>query len=171
MLRIYSKNLLISMMCQKRLPHQTFKRYNNSNSSGSSWKILRLNHIAIASKTIEESSTLYKDKFRMETSDKHAQPDHGVNTMFVDCGNTKIELLDPITDCKSPIENFLDKNPTGGIHHLCFEVDNLDAACLDLRQRGLRLLSDRPKIGAHGKPVIFCHPKDCSGVLIELEQA
>ncbi|KAH7637289.1 methylmalonyl-coa epimerase [Dermatophagoides farinae] len=161
------------MMYRKRLPLQIFKRYNNNSnsSSGSSWKILRLNHIAIASKAIEESSILYRDKFQMITSDKHAQPDHGVNTMFVDCGNTKIELLDPIANCKSPIENFLDKNPTGGIHHLCFEVDDLEAACNDLRQRGLRLLSERPKIGAHGKPVIFCHPKDCSGVLIELEQA
>lgn len=109
--------------------------------------------------------------FQMDTSEKYPQPDHGVNTVFVNCNNTKIELLDPLPNCQSPIQNFLNKNPDGGIHHLCFEVDNLDAAIKDLRQRGLRLLSDQPKMGAHGKPVIFCHPKDCSGVLIELEQA
>lgn len=136
-----------------------------------SWRIIRLNHIAIANKLIESSNKLFKDMFQMVTSEKHPQPNHGVNTVFVDCNNTKIELLDPLPNCQSPIENFLNKNPEGGVHHLCFEVDNLDAAIKDLRQRGLRLLSEQPKIGAHGKPVIFCHPKDCSGVLIELEQA
>ncbi|KPM04182.1 methylmalonyl-CoA epimerase, mitochondrial-like protein [Sarcoptes scabiei] len=106
----------------------------------------------------------------MPVSTKHKQPDHGVNTVFIDCANTKIELIDPIDECKSPILNFLTKNKNGGLHHICFEVDNLDMAISMLRAKGVQLLSEKPRIGAHGKPVIFCHPKDCSGVLIELEQ-
>ena len=97
------------------------------------------------------------------------QKDHGVNTVFVDVGNTKLELLDQLGD-KSPIKAFLGKNPAGGVHHLCFEVDNIDAAVKDLKNQGVRLLGEI-KIGAHGKPVIFIHPKDCNGILIELEQA
>lgn len=93
-----------------------------------------------------------------------------MNTVFVDVGNTKLELLDQLGD-KSPIAAFMSKNPAGGIHHLCFEVDNIDAAVEDLKGQGVRLLGEKPKIGAHGKPVIFIHPKDCGGVLIELEQA
>lgn len=156
-------------MYQSRLPHQISLRKCSNNAK--KWKILGLNHIAIANKSIGTSSKLYNEMFGLLTSEKHAQPEHGVNTVFVDFGNTKIELLDPLEGTNSPIENFLKKNPDGGIHHLCFEVDDLNAAIQDLKKRGLRLLSENPKIGAHGKPVIFCHPKDCSGVLIELEEA
>ena len=112
----------------------------------------------------------YESKFYLSPSDKNPQPEHGVNTVFVDVGNTKLELLDQL-GTGSPIKNFLKHNPTGGIHHLCFEVDNIEAAVKDLFSKGVRLLSEKTKIGAHGKPVIFIHPKDCGGVLIELEQA
>ncbi|XP_065944484.1 methylmalonyl-CoA epimerase, mitochondrial isoform X3 [Magallana gigas] len=97
------------------------------------------------------------------------QPDHGVYTVFVELGETKIELLNPLGD-KSPIQNFLDKNKSGGMHHICIEVDNINEAMKDLKSKGIRLLSEESKIGAHGKPVVFLHPKDCNGVLVELEQ-
>ncbi|UXI18707.1 transcription initiation protein SPT3 [Sarcoptes scabiei] len=123
----------------------------------------------IANKSIDSARKIF-DSLGMPVSTKHKQPDHGVNTVFIDCANTKIELIDPIDECKSPILNFLTKNKNGGLHHICFEVDNLDMAISMLRAKGVQLLSEKPRIGAHGKPVIFCHPKDCSGVLIELEQ-
>jgi len=97
-------------------------------------------------------------------------PEHGVNTAFVELNNTKLEVLDPIGETKSPIWSFLRKNPNGGIHHICLEVDDIFAAVEDLKSEGIRVLSDSPKTGAHGKPVIFLHPKDCNGILIELEQ-
>lgn len=124
----------------------------------------------MATSDIEDVSKLFRDKFNLEPSGKQAQPEHGVNTVFVDVGNTKLELLDKL-GTKSPIEAFLNKNPKGGIHHLCFEVDDIEAAVADLKSKGVTLLGEKTKIGAHGKPVIFLHPKDCSGVLIELEQA
>lgn len=139
-------------------------------STAPSWKILRLNHIALGTPSTESAASFYSNKFHLSPSAKVPQPDHGVNTVFVDVGNTKLELLDQLGD-KSPIAAFMSKNPAGGIHHLCFEVDNIDAAVEDLKGQGVRLLGDKPKIGAHGKPVIFIHPKDCGGVLIELEQA
>lgn len=134
------------------------------------WSIVRLNHIAMATPGTEAVASIFRDHFNLEPSEKHAQPDHGVNTVFVDVGNTKLELLDTLGE-KSPIEPFLHKNPKGGIHHLCFEVDDIEAAVVDLRSKGVTLIGEKPKLGAHGKPVIFIHPKNCSGVLIELEQA
>lgn len=95
--------------------------------------------------------------------------EHGVTTVFVELLNTKIELLLPLGN-QSPIEKFLEKNPGGGMHHICLEVDNIENAVEDLKAKNIRLLGSKPTIGAHGKPVIFLHPKDCGGVLIELEQ-
>ena len=97
-------------------------------------------------------------------------PAHGVTVVFVKLENTKIELLHPLGE-KSPIQGFLDKNQNGGIHHVCIEVSDIDSAVEDLRAKKIRCLSEKPKIGAHGKPVMFLHPKDCAGVLVELEQA
>lgn len=97
-------------------------------------------------------------------------PEHGVNTVCLNLNNTIVELLDNVNMKNSPIASFLEKNSLGGIHHMCLEVDDISAAMEDLKARGIRLLSDKPKIGAHGKPVVFLHPKDCSGVLVELEQ-
>jgi len=99
-----------------------------------------------------------------------AQPDHGVYTVFVDLGNTKIELLYPLGD-NSPIQAFLDKNKNGGMHHICIEVDDIKAAMEACRANKIRCLNSEPKIGAHGKPVVFLHPKDCCGTLVELEEA
>lgn len=101
---------------------------------------------------------------------KETLPDHGVNVVVLDVKNTHIELLDRLGMDKSPISSYLEKNPVGGIHHMCLEVDNIDEAIKDLQRKGIRLLNEKPKIGAHGKPVVFLHPKDCSGVLVELEQ-
>jgi len=98
------------------------------------------------------------------------QPDHGVYTVFVQLGNTKIELLHPYGE-KSPIAAFLAKNKDGGMHHICIEVTDINRALVEVKARGIRALSDKPTIGAHNKPVVFLHPKDCGGVLIELEQA
>ena len=147
-----------------------FPRRRYLSSAPPTWKILRLNHIALGTPTTESGSSFFANKFHLTPSAKVPQPDHGVNTVFVDVGNTKLELLDQIGD-SSPIKAFMSKNPGGGVHHLCFEVDNIDAAVTDLKAQGVRLLGEKPKIGAHGKPVIFIHPKDCGGVLIELEQA
>lgn len=133
------------------------------------WNVLKVNHVAVAVPDLEKISTLYKDILGIKTSEPEAQPEHGVYTVFVDVGNTKIELLLPHGN-KSPISSFLEKNKAGGMHHLCLEIDDIKAAMEDLKQNNIRLLSDEYKIGAHGKPVIFLHPKDCGGVLIELEQ-
>ncbi|GFS09432.1 methylmalonyl-CoA epimerase, mitochondrial [Elysia marginata] len=97
-------------------------------------------------------------------------PEHGVTTVFVELGDTKIELLHPLGE-KSPVQSFLDKNKSGGMHHICIEVDNIQKAMEDLKAQNIRLLSEQAKIGAHGKPVVFLHPKDCDGVLVELEEA
>ena len=101
---------------------------------------------------------------------KEKLPDHGVNVVVLDVKNTHIELLDHLGMDNSPITSYLKKNPMGGIHHMCLEVDDINEAIIDLKERGIRLLNETPKIGAHGKPVVFLHPKDCSGVLVELEQ-
>ena len=131
----------------------------------------RLNHVAIAVRDIAKASAVYRDTLGAEISAKVAQPDHGVSTVFITLPNTKIELLEPLGD-KSPINKFLDKNPDGGIHHLCYEVDDIIAARDTLKLQGARVLGDgEPKIGAHGKPVMFLHPKDFCGTLVELEQA
>jgi methylmalonyl-CoA/ethylmalonyl-CoA epimerase len=131
----------------------------------------RLNHVAIAVRDIAKASAVYRDTLGASVSDKVAQPDHGVYTVFITLPNTKIELLEPM-GAASPIAKFLDKNPDGGIHHVCYEVDDIQAARDRLKTQGARVLGDgEPKIGAHGKPVLFLHPKDFCGTLVELEQA
>ncbi|WP_137044670.1 methylmalonyl-CoA epimerase [Pseudolabrys sp. FHR47] len=131
----------------------------------------RLNHVAIAVRDIAKASAVYRDTLGADVTDKVAQPDHGVFTVFISLPNTKIELLEPMSET-SPIAKFLDKNPDGGIHHVCYEVDDIIAARDKLKSQGARVLGDgEPKIGAHGKPVLFLHPKDFCGTLVELEQA
>jgi len=131
----------------------------------------RLNHVAIAVRDIAKASAVYRDTLGADVTDKVAQPDHGVFTVFINLPNTKIELLEPMSET-SPIAKFLDKNPDGGIHHVCYEVDDIIAARDKLKSQGARVLGDgEPKIGAHGKPVLFLHPKDFCGTLVELEQA
>eukprot|EP01137_Pigoraptor_chileana_P014219 Opistho-2@68590 len=134
------------------------------------WNIGRLNHIAIAVPDMAKATSFYKNVLGGKVSAQVAQPDHGVYTVFVDLGNTKIELLHPYGD-NSPIQNFLDKNASGGMHHICIEVDDINKAIKDLQEKKIRTLTKEAKIGAHGKPVVFLHPKDCHGVLVELEQA
>jgi len=133
------------------------------------WQLGKLNHVAIAVPDIEKATALYRDVLGAKVSEKHAQPDHGVYTVFVELGDTKIELLYPLGK-NSPIQNFLDKNKAGGMHHICLEVSDIKAAIKQLRDQKIRLLSEDPKIGAHGKPVVFIHPKDCCGTLVELEE-
>jgi methylmalonyl-CoA/ethylmalonyl-CoA epimerase len=131
----------------------------------------RLNHVAIAVRDIAAAAAVYRDTLGAAVSDKVAQPDHGVSTVFITLPNTKIELLEPL-GAQSPIAKFLEKNPDGGIHHLCYEVKDIRAAREQLKAAGARVLGDgEPKIGAHGKPVLFLHPKDFCGTLVELEQA
>ncbi|HWM82841.1 MAG TPA: methylmalonyl-CoA epimerase [Pseudolabrys sp.] len=131
----------------------------------------RLNHVAIAVRDIAKAAALYRETLGAEVSEKVAQPDHGVSTVFVNLPNTKIELLEPLGE-NSPIRKFLEKSPDGGIHHLCYEVDDILVARDRLKAAGARVLGDgEPKIGAHGKPVLFLHPKDFAGTLVELEQA
>lgn len=131
----------------------------------------RLNHVAIAVPDLAAASRLYRDTLGAKVSAPVDQPDHGVITVFIELPNTKIELLHPL-GANSPIANFLAKNPAGGIHHVCYEVADIKAARDKLKADGLRVLGDgEPKIGAHGKPVLFLHPKDFNGVLVEIEQA
>jgi methylmalonyl-CoA/ethylmalonyl-CoA epimerase len=130
----------------------------------------RLNHVAIAVPDLGAASTLYRDTLGALLSAPLPQPDHGVTVVFVTLPNTKIELLEPLGD-KSPIAKFLERNPDGGIHHICYEVADILAARDLLRARGARVIGDgEPRIGAHGKPVLFLHPKDFAGTLVELEQ-
>ena len=131
----------------------------------------RLNHVAIAVRDIAKAAAVYRDTLGADVSEKVAQPEHGVSTVFVTLPNTKIELLEPLGD-NSPILKFLDRNPDGGIHHVCYEVADIRAARDRLKKDGARVLGDgEPKTGAHGKPVLFLHPKDFCGTLVELEQA
>lgn len=131
----------------------------------------RLNHVAIATKDLTSATALYRDVLKATVSLPLALPEHGVTVVFVTLNNTKIELLEPLCE-GSPIAAFLEKKPEGGIHHLCFDVADLLAARDHLVAQGARVLGDgTPKIGAHGKPVLFLHPKDFGGVLIELEAA
>lgn len=131
----------------------------------------RLNHIAIAVPDIEAASDLYRNRFGAEVSDPVDLPEHGVTTVFVDLPNTRIELLHPLGEA-SPIIRFLERNPDGGMHHVCYEVEDIEQAVSVLSSSGMRVLGDgKPKIGAHNKPVVFLHPRDGLGTLIELEQA
>ena len=130
----------------------------------------RLNHVAIAVPNLEEAADLYRNSLGANVGAPQDEPDHGVTVIFIELPNTKIELLYPLGE-NSPIQGFLDKNPSGGIHHVCYEVDDIIAARDHLKETGLRVLGDgEPKIGAHGKPVLFLHPKDLNGTLTELEQ-
>lgn len=130
----------------------------------------RLNHVAIAVPDLEAGIALYRDSLGAVVSEPVDQPDHGVITVFVDLPNTKIELLHPLGE-NSPIAKFLERNPAGGVHHLCYEVTDIRAARDRLVGQGMRVLgSGEPKIGAHGKPVLFLHPKDVCGTLTELEE-
>ena len=131
----------------------------------------RLNHVAIAVRDIAKAAKVYRDTLGAEVSAVVPQREHGVSTVFVALPNTKIELLEPLGE-DSPIAKFLEKNPDGGIHHLCYEVADVRAARDRLIAQGARVLGDgEPKIGAHGEPVLFLHPKDFCGTLVELEQA
>ena len=131
----------------------------------------RLNHVAIAVGDIAKASKLYRDTLGAEVSAAVPQPEHGVTTVFITLPHTTIELLEPLGE-NSPLAKFLERNPDGGIHHLCYEVDDILAARDRLRGEGARVLGDgTPKTGAHGKPVLFLHPKDFCGTLVELEQA
>jgi methylmalonyl-CoA/ethylmalonyl-CoA epimerase len=131
----------------------------------------RLNHVAIAVHDIAKAAELYRRVLGAEVSEPQAQPAHGVTTVFITLPNTKIELIAPLGD-QSPIAKFLDRNPDGGIHHVCYEVDDVRAARDKLKQEGSRVLGDgKPKTGAHGKAVLFLHPKDFCGTLIEIEEA
>ncbi len=131
----------------------------------------KLNHVAIAVPDLEQAAAVYRDALGAKVSDTQAEPDHGVTVVFVELENTKIELLHPLGE-NSPIQAFLDKNPSGGMHHICYEVDDIIAARDRMKGAGARVLGDgEPKIGAHGKPVLFLHPKDFCGTLVELEQA
>lgn len=131
----------------------------------------RLNHLAIAVPDLESAAANYKHTLGATVSEQVKEPTHGVTAVFVELPNTKIELLQPLGD-DSPIATFLKKNPDGGVHHICYEVDDILAARDQMQANGARVLGDgEPKTGAHGKPVLFLHPKDFHGTLIELEQA
>ena len=130
----------------------------------------RLNHVAIAVPDLEAATAQYRDTLGADVGPPQDEPDHGVTVVFVTLPNTKIEFLYPLGD-NSPINGFLEKNPSGGIHHICYEVDDILAARDKLVASGARVLgTGEPKIGAHGKPVLFLHPKDFTGTLVELEQ-
>lgn len=131
----------------------------------------RLNHVAVAVRDIAAATAVYRDTLGAKVSQATPQPEHGVTTVFIELPNTKIELLEPL-GADSPIARFLEKAPDGGIHHLCYEVDDIRAARDRLVAQGARVLGDgEPKTGAHGKPVLFLHPKDFCGTLVELEEA
>jgi methylmalonyl-CoA/ethylmalonyl-CoA epimerase len=131
----------------------------------------RLNHVAIVVPDLAVAAKVYRDVLGAEVSAPIDLPEHGVTTVFVTLPNTKVELLHPL-GAASPIAKFLAGNPAGGMHHLCYEVDDIDAARDRLVESGARVLGDgNPRIGAHGKPVLFLHPKDFCGTLIEIEQA
>lgn len=130
----------------------------------------RLNHVAIAVPDLEAAIAQYRDTLGAKVNPPQDEPDHGVTVVFIELANTKIELLYPLGE-NSPITGFLAKNPSGGIHHICYEVADIDAARKQLETSGARVLGDGSvKIGAHGNPVLFLHPKDFNGTLIELEQ-
>lgn len=131
----------------------------------------QLNHVAIAVPDLDAAMRQYRDVLGVDVGAPQDEPEHGVTVVFITLPNTRIELLHPLGD-DSPIASFLERNPSGGIHHLCYEVDDIRVAADAMRSAGARVLGDgEPKIGAHGKPVLFLHPKDFNGTLIELEEA
>lgn len=130
----------------------------------------RLNHVAIVVPDLDAATASYRDVLGARVSEPLSLPEHGVVTVFVELENSKIELLHPLGD-DSPIARFLQRNADGGMHHVCYEVEDIDAAAKQLVQQGARILGDgKPRPGAHGKPVLFLHPKDFCGTLVELEQ-
>ena len=130
----------------------------------------RLNHVAIVVPDLAAAAEMYKTTLGGQVTDPVPLPDHGVTTVFVELPNTKIELLHPL-GADSPVQNFLDNNPSGGMHHVCYEVTDIEASIRHLEAEGARVLGDgKPKIGAHGLPVVFLHPKDFCGTLVELEE-
>ncbi len=132
--------------------------------------LTRFNHVAIVVPDLDAATALYSDVLKAKVSKKFNYPEHGVSVVFIDLGNTKIELMHPFGE-NSPIKNFLDKNVNGSIHHICLEVKDIKNVCENLKKKNIRILGDgEPKKGAHDKPVIFLHPKDFYGTLIELEQ-
>ena len=138
---------------------------SNKNSN-----IGRVNHIAIAVPDIERASNTWEQALGAKISEPQILPEHGVKVVFIESPNTKVELLEPLNN-NSPISKFLDKNPNGGMHHICYEVDDISAVSKKLTSAGAKILGDgKPKIGAHGNPVIFLNPSDFSGTLIELEE-
>jgi methylmalonyl-CoA/ethylmalonyl-CoA epimerase len=140
-------------------------------SQAKSNMIGKLNHVAIAVPDLEKAALTYSETLGARVSTPKPEPDHGVTVIFVELPNTKIELLHPL-GANSPIAQFLERNPDGGMHHLCYEVEDIIAARDQLKAKGVRVLGDgNPKIGAHGRPVLFLHPKDFAGTLIEIEQA
>jgi len=165
--RLLPRALSVNQSVASRITQHTItlqqQRHNHT------WKLGKLNHVAIAVTDLDKSIAMYRDVLGAVVSDPEPQEEHGVYTVFVELGDTKIELLYPLGE-NSPIEGFLKKNPSGGIHHICMEVTDIRAAMKTLKESGVRLLAEEPKIGAHGKPVVFLHPKDCGGVLTELEE-
>lgn len=129
----------------------------------------KLNHVAIAVSDLDAATRIYEDLLGASVSAPISLPEHGVITVFVELPNTKIELLQPLGD-DSPIAKFLQKNPAGGVHHICYEVENINQAAEKMKAEGARVLGEI-KTGAHNKPVLFLHPKDFCGTLVELEQA
>ncbi len=131
----------------------------------------RLNHVAIAVRDLDAGAAVYRDMLGAKVSVPQSLPEHGVTVVFVELPNTKIELVSPLGDA-SPLARFLERNPDGGIHHICYEVDDILAARDRLLREGAKVLGNgEPRIGAHGKPVLFLSPKDFLGTLVELEQA
>ena len=128
----------------------------------------RLNHVAIAVPDLEGAARLYRDTLGAAVGAPQALPEHGVTVVFVDLPNTRVELLEPLGE-GSPIARFLDANPAGGMHHVCYEVPDIAAAAARMKDEGARVLGE-PRIGAHGNPVLFLHPKDFAGTLVELEE-
>ncbi|TGZ64830.1 hypothetical protein CRM22_006139 [Opisthorchis felineus] len=132
------------------------------------WKVTGLNHVAMVVPDVEKAATFYRDTFGVQVDKPFTAEAHGVHVAFVHMGNTKIELISPI-DEHSPVAKFLERNKSGGLHHICVEVDDLRGAVEGIKKKNLRFLAPEPKVGACGLPVIFMHPKDANGVLIELE--
>ncbi|XP_072051217.1 ethylmalonyl-CoA/methylmalonyl-CoA epimerase-like [Amphiura filiformis] len=141
-----------------------------SYGSGKPWNLGKLNHVAIAVPSLEGQTKLYRDVLGAKVSEPMDLPEHGVTVVFIELGETKLELLQPLGE-KSPIAGYLKKKPAGGMHHICIEVDSITEALKTLSANNIQAIDPEPKIGAHGKPVVFLHPKDCGGVLTELEQA
>ena len=150
------------------LSHNSVSRRFYSQDLSKFSGIGRLNHVAIACSDLQAATAMYRDVLNAKVSDPVDLEEHGVTTVFVELGNTKIELLHPLGD-NSPIQGYLNKNPSGGLHHVCLEVDDINKAVEQLKGNNKRVLNE-PKIGEHGLPVVFVHPKDMGGVLVELEE-